>query len=188
MTTADMSNTRSNYTDEQLNAGVQTLRMLRERFAATMSDESICGAIYDVMVASASPTAHLNIDEVVYPTAARDPVTGNPVSVVHVDDARALRDKAFQAGLLHAKGWRCKASIAAGANDPQDCNWPLCGCDPHADKVIETLNEGGLYLVPCQPTKEMIEAAIKDDANNIAWPPSFYEDVYVAMVERSQKP
>jgi hypothetical protein len=24
------------------------------------------------------------------------------------------------------------------------CNWPQCGCDPHANKVIESLSEQGL--------------------------------------------
>ena len=29
--------------------------------------------------------------------------------------------------------WKCKASAAnTGANDPQDCDWPNCGCDPSA--------------------------------------------------------
>ena len=40
--------------------------------------------------------------------------------------------------------WKCKARAAnMGANDPQDCDWPVCGCDPHADKVIEALQESG---------------------------------------------
>jgi hypothetical protein len=29
--------------------------------------------------------------------------------------------------------------------DPADCNWPLCGCDPMAAKVIEALQESGLF-------------------------------------------
>jgi hypothetical protein len=29
------------------------------------------------------------------------------------------------------------------ADPPQDCNWPFCGCDTHADKVIEALLECG---------------------------------------------
>lgn len=27
--------------------------------------------------------------------------------------------------------------------EPADCNWPDCGCDPHATKVIEALLEQG---------------------------------------------
>lgn len=34
-----------------------------------------------------------------------------------------------------------------GANDPQDCDWPFCGCDPKADKVIEAIQESGFTLV-----------------------------------------
>lgn len=40
--------------------------------------------------------------------------------------------------------WKCKARAAnMGANDPQDCDWPVCGCDPYADKVIAALQESG---------------------------------------------
>jgi hypothetical protein len=27
--------------------------------------------------------------------------------------------------------------------EPQDCDWPVCGCDPYADKVIAALQERG---------------------------------------------
>lgn len=41
----------------------------------------------------------------------------------------------------------CKARTAnVGANDPQDCDWPFCGCDHAADKVLETLQESGVCL------------------------------------------
>jgi len=43
--------------------------------------------------------------------------------------------------------FKCKARSAnMGANDPQDCDWPVCGCDPYADKVIEALSESGKFL------------------------------------------
>lgn len=29
------------------------------------------------------------------------------------------------------------------AGEQQDCDWPVCGCDPHAGKVIEDLLESG---------------------------------------------
>lgn len=42
------------------------------------------------------------------------------------------------------KVWMCAARNAdVGANDPQDCDWPFCGCDEHADKVIAALQECG---------------------------------------------
>jgi hypothetical protein len=40
-----------------------------------------------------------------------------------------------------AKGWACKARNQLP--DPQDCDWPYCGCDPQAQRVIDTLIEEG---------------------------------------------
>jgi hypothetical protein len=37
--------------------------------------------------------------------------------------------------------WKCKAQPTA--DPPQDCDWPHCGCDPHAQEVIECLIESG---------------------------------------------
>ena len=46
----------------------------------------------------------------------------------------------------------CKARSAnMGANDPQDCNWPMCGCDAYADKVIEALQESDIRFVQRVP-------------------------------------
>lgn len=40
--------------------------------------------------------------------------------------------------------FKCKARSAnMGANDPQECDWPMCECDPYADKVIAALQESG---------------------------------------------
>jgi hypothetical protein len=36
--------------------------------------------------------------------------------------------------------WRCGVI----ADHSQDCDWPFCGCDPHATKVIGTLQECGM--------------------------------------------
>jgi hypothetical protein len=38
---------------------------------------------------------------------------------------------------------RCAGRRSLGANDPQDCDWPMCRCDEHANKVIEALVEAG---------------------------------------------
>jgi hypothetical protein len=47
-------------------------------------------------------------------------------------------------------GWTCAAHKqgSAGGNDPQECDWPTCGCDPYADKVIASLQESGLLTQP----------------------------------------
>lgn len=36
-------------------------------------------------------------------------------------------------------GMTCKAQRTA--DPPQDCGWPMCGCDPAADKVVAALQE-----------------------------------------------
>lgn len=47
--------------------------------------------------------------------------------------------------------WRpyCKARAAstAGGNDPVDCDWPWCGCDPVADRVLAAIQDQGLEIV-----------------------------------------
>lgn len=40
------------------------------------------------------------------------------------------------------EAWQCAARRQA-LPEPADCNWPDCGCDPHATKVIEALLEQG---------------------------------------------
>jgi hypothetical protein len=37
--------------------------------------------------------------------------------------------------------WKCKANPRAVV--PEDCNWPHCGCDPHAGRVMQGLIENG---------------------------------------------
>lgn len=47
---------------------------------------------------------------------------------------------------MEPKIWTCAARKqgTAGGNEPADCNWPMCGCDPYANKVIDALQESGL--------------------------------------------
>lgn len=42
----------------------------------------------------------------------------------------------------------CKARTAgsAGGNVPADCDWPFCGCDPTATKVLEAIEESGRFV------------------------------------------
>ena len=47
----------------------------------------------------------------------------------------------------------CKAR--QGLSDPPaDCDWPTCGCDPYADKVIAALEESGKLSGTSEPPKE----------------------------------
>lgn len=40
-----------------------------------------------------------------------------------------------------SEAWTCKAQPTAVV--PSDCNHPFCGCDPHAEGIIEALQECG---------------------------------------------
>lgn len=42
--------------------------------------------------------------------------------------------------------WECKARKSHTAFSPAECNWPFCGCDPYADKVMDALQESGIPL------------------------------------------
>jgi hypothetical protein len=44
-----------------------------------------------------------------------------------------------------AQGWHCKARRSA-VDPPQDCDWPFCGCDPAASKVLEVVEESGRFV------------------------------------------
>jgi len=51
--------------------------------------------------------------------------------------------------------WACEVhNGSVGANYPQDCDWPTCGCDPYATKVIEALQEGGWHTAQGSATGE----------------------------------
>jgi len=43
--------------------------------------------------------------------------------------------------------WKCLARKQT-LPEPADCNWPVCGCDPAANKVLEALEESGLIPTP----------------------------------------
>lgn len=55
-----------------------------------------------------------------------------------------------------AKGQKaeCAARKAGTPNGsyPQDCDWPFCGCDPKANKVIEAIEESGFRIVKPTPS------------------------------------
>lgn len=55
-------------------------------------------------------------------------------------------DMAISGELVERKEHECAArkQRTAGGNDPVDCNWPVCGCDKHADAVIAALQESGI--------------------------------------------
>lgn len=47
---------------------------------------------------------------------------------------------------------------------PQDCDWPVCGCDPQANKVMDALMERGLLPDGSgDPVNEINEAIARGD-------------------------
>lgn len=44
--------------------------------------------------------------------------------------------------------WVCAARQRGVTLDQQDCDWPVCGCDPLANKVLDTIAESGFVIVP----------------------------------------
>ena len=63
--------------------------------------------------------------------------------------------------------WKCKARSAnMGANDPQECNWPMCGCDPYADKVIAALQEHGIIFAIPSKLEEIARKIMKRYEDN----------------------
>lgn len=68
-------------------------------------------------------------------------------------EPRLIYDKPNRTIVAASPGWVCAAQKqgTAGGNDPADCNWPFCGCDPYANKVLDVITESG-YLI-AKPTE-----------------------------------
>jgi hypothetical protein len=64
-------------------------------------------------------------------------------------EAIAAAIRVYLAIAPQAPSWKCKANRTA--IEPEDCNWPLCGCDPYADKVIASLEESGVIIALQEP-------------------------------------
>jgi hypothetical protein len=49
---------------------------------------------------------------------------------------------ALRARLAHLEGERAfKCQAQNTADPPQDCDWPFCGCDPYAQKVLDATDQ-----------------------------------------------
>lgn len=69
---------------------------------------------------------------------------------------------AIEALLQPATTHECKARKSA-CDPPQDCDWPFCGCDPVADRVIEAIEDSGRYV----PKSHLTGTQGKD--GDVAW-------------------
>ena len=55
----------------------------------------------------------------------------------------------------------CKAR-AGFCDPPQDCDWPYCGCDEKANRVIERIEEGGGVVVGAADLVNLARIAAKE--------------------------
>lgn len=78
-------------------------------------------------------------------------------SCTAVVDAEIAHETPGAAVLAGSETWKCGARNQGytGADYPAECNWPLCSCDPYANKVIAALDECGAIAspapIPAQP-------------------------------------
>lgn len=48
------------------------------------------------------------------------------------------------------------------ADQPQDCSWPFCGCDPYADKVLAAIEAQAPGLFAIHRENEALRAKIQE--------------------------
>jgi hypothetical protein len=90
--------------------------------------------------------ARVRVREAMADVADFNPAYGSTDSsewsvAVRYDDLAALLGQG--AGDVTSPARKC-ASHKQGLPEPADCNWPVCGCDPYAARVIDALEESGI--------------------------------------------
>ncbi|MBM7046086.1 hypothetical protein [Rhizobium lusitanum] len=80
--------------------------------------------------------------------------------------------------------WTCAARKqgTTGGNDPADCNWPMCGCDPYADKVIAALEESGA-LSASPSDAEQHKRTVPDIVAQLGGRPEDLRNVLCGVIE-----
>jgi hypothetical protein len=100
--------------------------------------------------------------DAVQPPASQE----EPTPPSDLDGMYALGLKDGQRGQV----W-CKVRRAGKTDPPQDCDWPFCGCDPHADKVIAHLQECNMLrekVAQEEPTQANSTELIDELAGRVA--------------------
>lgn len=90
--------------------------------------------------------------------------------------------------------WKCKARTSP-LPESQDCDWPQCGCDPHATRVIEALEEEGLLAsapspAPAVGVEEITAARLREwfvSRPGISWKATV-KDIDEALADLSTSP
>lgn len=86
---------------------------------------------------------------------ALDESNGLLVAILHErrDPDEILQQVADNRAAIQFAAPKCPYPRQLGNGLTQDCEWPVCGCDPHADKVIAALQESGILRDTTPPTR-----------------------------------
>jgi hypothetical protein len=63
----------------------------------------------------------------------------------------------------------CKVKAAGLTDPPQDCDWPWCGCDPHADRVLAALQEEGRLTAGTSVPNDATARSSLVPYRNVSW-------------------
>lgn len=63
--------------------------------------------------------------------------------------------------------WVCAARQRGITLDPRDCDWPVCGCDPLASKVLDTIAESGFVIIPKDPSSTRSDVTVESLAYHV---------------------
>lgn len=121
---------------------------------------------------------------------ARDVVNSRPELARLIRDveefARAGEDPPCPANAVPS--FLCGARKAGLSDPPQDCGWPTCGCDPHADKVIEALEEMGAFKTPGNTPLTGRAPVVAGDVQQPGGSPDHMQDMQPSASESAPGP
>lgn len=83
------------------------------------------------------------------------------------DQAETTRIRTSDPSSTRSDRWVCATRQRGITLDPQDCDWPVCGCDPLASKVLDTIAESGFVIVPKDPSSTRSEVTVENVAYQI---------------------
>ncbi len=86
----------------------------------------------------------------------------------HSPECRAEHAAAVAGGRFVKFECAARKQGSVGGNMPADCDWPGCGCDPHASKVIAALEESGMLATTSRAAVNGIPATPRHDEGAIA--------------------
>lgn len=115
-----------------------------ERVAAAIDAASRYDARYNDWTSDHVPGLPIEVFEIIDGCDERI-VARFPADLGEAETLRRFVRRQRAIAALGAMAWSCAARKqgTAGGNDAADCDWPTCGCDPSANKVVEALHESG---------------------------------------------